>query len=233
MVEKILEIQGKVKRHGFPVLFVHWTVAISTLILIISGFGQMPMYKRYMISSLPGLGWSANYSITLWLHYIAAFILILAVTYHLVYHLIRKEYDIIPRKGDIKESYLIIKAMLLKGKEPPNGKYLAEQRLAYAFIGINLALLILTGILKVLKNLPSLDFPALFLIWVNMIHTFASMFLIMGIMGHLAAFLFKANRALLPGMFTGKIELEYAKHRHSIWYDKLEEQKSKFDSQSQ
>lgn len=221
MAEKILLEEKKVQRHGFAVLFVHWTVAISTFMLIVTGFGQMPMYKRYRIADLPGLGWTADYSITLFIHYLGAIALILAVSYHIVFHILRKEYDAMPRKGDMRESYQIVKAMITKGQEPPSDKYLAEQRLAYAFIGINLLLIISTGIVKIHKNLPNVDYSISTLVWVNNIHTFASMFLVAGIVGHLVAFLFKENRALLPGMFTGKIDLEYVKHRHSIWYQNL------------
>ncbi|SHE40810.1 formate dehydrogenase, gamma subunit [Desulforamulus putei DSM 12395] len=232
MAEKILQGENKVKRHGFSVLFVHWTVAISTFLLILSGFGQMPMYKRYHIADLPGMSWSADYSVTIVIHYIAAVALIFAVAYHIVYHVLRKEYDALPRKGDLKASYQIIKAMITKGQEPPSDKYLAEQRLAYAFIGVNLLLIIITGIIKVLKNLPTVDYSPTFLVWVNNLHTLASMLLVFGIVGHLAAFLFKENRALLPGMFTGKIDLEYVKHRHSLWYSKLAKQESSKGSRS-
>ncbi|GAB6157820.1 cytochrome b/b6 domain-containing protein [Desulfotomaculum varum] len=211
----------KIKRHGFPVLFVHWTVALSTFLLIVSGFGQMPMYKRYKIADLPGLGWTADYSITLVIHYLAAAVLMFAVMYHIVYHVLRQEYDIMPRRGDVKVSYEIIKAMILKKPEPPSDKYLAEQRLAYAFIGGNLLVIIITGIVKMLKNLPQVDLPAVLIVWVNNFHTLASMLLVVGIVGHLAAFMFKENRALLPGMFTGKIDLTYAKNRHSIWFKKV------------
>ncbi|MCL5935244.1 MAG: formate dehydrogenase subunit gamma [Bacillota bacterium] len=221
MADKILEEQSKVRRHGFHGLFVHWTVAVSTLLLIVSGFGQMPMYKRYKIADLPGLGWTADYSVTLVIHYLAAAILLFAVAYHIVYNVMRKNYSILPRKGDFKESYLILKAMLLKGEEPASDKYLAEQRLAYAFIGLNLLAIIATGVVKVLKNFSGIDYPAVFLVWANNIHTLASMLLVFGILAHLGAFLFKANRALLPGMFTGKVDLEYVKHRHKIWYDRM------------
>ena len=35
--------------------------------------------------------------------------------------------------------------------------------------------------------------------------------------GHMAAFLFKPNRALLPGMTNGTVDAKYAAHRHSLW----------------
>ncbi len=221
MGEKILLSENKVKRHGFSVLFAHWAIALSTIVLIFSGFGQMPMYKRYWIAGLPGLGWSADYTVTLAVHYVAAMFFLLAVAWHVVFHLIRKDFDILPRRGDAGESLLIIKSMLFGGKEPPCGKYLAEQRLAYAFIGFMILLLSLTGLVKVFKNLPQVSLPAELLVWVNNIHTFASVLLIFGIIAHLAAFLFRVNRPLLAGMFTGKVCLEYCKGRHRLWYEKL------------
>ena len=128
-----------------------------------------------------------------------------------------------PKKGDVKQSYLIIKAMLTKGKEPDSDKYLAEQRLAYLFIGGSVLLLIVTGILKMIKNVPGTSFPYEVIFWITTIHNIATVLLILGIVAHLAAFLIKENRAMLPGMFTGYVDEEYVKHRHSIWYKKLQE----------
>ncbi|MCL6610284.1 MAG: cytochrome b/b6 domain-containing protein [Peptococcaceae bacterium] len=210
-----------VQRHGFSVLFVHWAVALSTIALIFSGFGQMPMYKRYRIADLPGLGWSADYSVTIVIHYLAAVLFLLAVAYHIVFHLVRKDFDILPRRGDFRQSLAVIRAMIFGGEEPPSDKYVAEQRLAYAFVGSMIILISVTGILKVIKNLPSVSFSGTFVIWVNDIHTFASILLIFGIAAHLAAFLFKANRPLIRGMFTGRVDLEYARRRHSLWYKRL------------
>lgn len=228
MAGKILERENKVRRHSPHVIFVHWTVAISIILLIFSGFGQMPMYKRYMVSELPGLWWSANFSVTLLIHYVAAVALIFAVAYHIVFHVLRKEYSILPRRGDLRESYLIIKAMITGGKEPPSDKFLAEQRLAYAWIAFWLLVLIVTGILKVLKNLPGINFMGNTTIWIAGIHNFATFMLIFGIVAHLAAFLIKANRPLFWGMFTGKVDLDYVKHRHPLWYERMAKKQSSF-----
>ncbi|MDN5292956.1 MAG: hypothetical protein PWQ31_261 [Eubacteriales bacterium] len=215
---------GKVKRHGFSVRFVHWTVTLSTFVLLFTGFGQMPIYRRYMVDRLPGLAWSSDFAVTLKLHYLAAAVLIFAVAYHITYHLIRRDFAILPRRGDLKESYLIIKAMLTGSKEPPSGKYLAEQRLAYAFIGANLLVLIITGIFKVLKNLPGVDFSPAFRYWITAFHNLATVLLLFGLLAHFAAFIFKDNRQLLPGMFTGYVDLDYVRRRHRRWYEELRRQ---------
>ncbi len=47
----------------------------SAFILMITGFGQMPIYKRYYVSSLPGLSWLADFYVTHWLHYLSAAVL--------------------------------------------------------------------------------------------------------------------------------------------------------------
>ncbi len=57
---------------------------VSALILMITGFGQMPIYKRYYISSLPGLAWLADFYVTHWLHYLSAAVLMGLVTYAFV-----------------------------------------------------------------------------------------------------------------------------------------------------
>ena len=128
-------------------------------------------------------------------------LLTFAAIYHVLVHTLRREFSIVPRRGDFKESYLIIKAMLGPSEEPDSHKYLAEQRLAYAFIGANLAFLLIAGYIKVLKNLAGFDLPYEML-WTNtQLHNLATVLLILGVVGHLAAFALKANRPLLPSIF--------------------------------
>lgn len=213
---------GRIKRHSLAVRFVHWSVAVSTFLLIFSGLGQLPLYKRYMVDKIPGLTWSSNYHITLTLHYIAAMWLVFAAVFHLVYHGLRREFSILPRRGDIKESIIVIKAMLGFGEEPPADKYLAEQRVAYAYMAGNLFLIIVTGFIKVIKNFPGIYFSDTLLNWTTNLHNLGMVLIIIGIIAHLAAFVFKVNRPLLPGMFTGYVDEEYVRKRHTLWYKKLQ-----------
>lgn len=196
----------------------HWTIALSTFALIFSGFGQMPMYARYGVASLPGMAWAADYGITLIIHYAAAIVLLGGLFFHVVFSVTRRRFTIMPRKGDLRESVLIIKAMLGRGEEPVSHKYLAEQRLAYAFIGVNLVIVTVSGLVKVVKNLPGVDLPYLLVFISTSAHNIAAVLLVLGIAGHLFAFVFKANRSLLPAMFSGCVDAEYARHRHGLWY---------------
>ena len=56
-----------------------WYYLITLIFLLLSGFGQMPIFKRYYIADIPGLGWLAEFFITHYIHYLAA-ILFLAFT---------------------------------------------------------------------------------------------------------------------------------------------------------
>lgn len=218
---KILWTEKKVKRQSFASILVHWAVALSTFVLFFSGFGQLPMYKRFGVVNLPGLGWAGDYPLTLLMHYIAALVLTIAVSYHLAEVLFTRNFDLWPKKGDLKASAKIMLALVGIGQEPASDKYLAEQRLSYLFIGSNLLVIVVTGLIKVYKNLPGVHLNITSIQWATQIHNLATILLLLGVLGHLGAFAFKANRKLIPALFSGKVDLEYIRHRHSLWYQKL------------
>ncbi|MBN1105966.1 MAG: FeS-binding protein [Deltaproteobacteria bacterium] len=53
-----------------------WFYGLIMAGMVFTGFGQMPVFKRYYISSLPGMGWSADFYITLLVHYVGASLLL-------------------------------------------------------------------------------------------------------------------------------------------------------------
>lgn len=219
-MERILHEEKKVLRHSLMVRIIHWTIAISTFALIFSGLGQLPLYHRYMVTDIPNLEWTGDYWVTLLIHYIAALFLIVAGFWHIAYHVVRKEYGLVPRRGDVGESAKIIAAMVTGKPEPPADKYLAEQRVAYLFIAAMFGIIIVTGFVKVVKNMGIYVNDSI-IFYSTQLHNIATVFLILGIVAHVGAFLIPANAKLLPSIFTGKVDLEYAKHRHSIWYGKI------------
>lgn len=215
--------EPKILRQRLQNRIVHWGIALSTFTLIFTGILQLPVAKRYMLNELPLMGWSADYHISLIVHYLAAIALVGFVAFHIVFHLMRGERDILPRKGDMRKSALVIKAMLTKSPEPPSAKYLPEQRLAYIAIGATLLLLIITGLIKTAKNLAGVEFPNGVYFWSAQLHNLGLFLIIFGIIGHLAAFIFKENRHLLSAMFSGKVSARYTLHRHSLWIEGCED----------
>lgn len=204
---------------------VHWLTAISIFMLIITGLGQMPLYGRYLLVQPFGTKWLTSYELTLWVHYIFAAILIFISIYHVVYHFTQKQFSILPKKGDVKGSILIIKSMILGKEEPAGEKYLPEQRLAYIAFAFAIALAIISGFIKVIKNLIGIQPSDTVLVWVAMAHNIATVIIVLLIVAHLGAFIFKANRKLIPGIFTGYVDKNYIKERHSLWYEELKDEK--------
>jgi hypothetical protein len=51
------------------------------LFITLSGFGQMPIFKRYYIADIPGFGWLAKFYVTHYIHYICAALIIGLTSY--------------------------------------------------------------------------------------------------------------------------------------------------------
>jgi len=206
-----------VQRHSLVVRLSHWLIALSGVLLLFSGFGQLPMYTRYNVVKIPGLAWSSNYEITLLIHYVSAAVFCAAIAFHLVYHVRRKEFAILPRRGDIGASLQGLKAMFGFGREPAHGKFQAKQRIIYAIIGLTSLTLVFTGLVKSYKNLGAIVLDPMVLQWVAFIHTGAGMLFMILFLAHVAALLLKQHRPLIPSMFSGKISADYARRHHSKW----------------
>lgn len=221
MSERIIEEKKIIVRHRPIELIEHWVLAISGLLLIFSGLGELPMYKRFMATQIPGLSWTGDYLINLKIHYLAGIPFVSIMVFHALYHGWLGHKGLIPKKGDFKASWETILSMMGLGEEPKADKYLPEQRLAYAYLGGVGLILVLTGLVKVIKNDPRIYFSPATITTVTLIHTFATIFFILGILAHLAALIFKVNRPLAKSIFTGKVDLNYAKERHALWYEQL------------
>lgn len=206
-----------ITRHSRLVRFSHWLIAISGILLIFSGFGQMPMYKRYFITAIPGLSWSGDFAITLLLHYITAVLFIFGISFHMVFHGAMKEFAIMPKSGDLKKSLIGLKAMLGLAEDLPHGKFQAKQRVVYGIIGSVSLVLVITGLVKTYKNLGDIVLSTWFLQLMTMLHTFAAVFFVMLFVAHVGALLLKNHRPLIPSMITGKISKIYALKHHPAW----------------
>jgi copper ion binding protein len=233
MGERIIKDGKAILRHSPIELIEHWVLALSGLLLIFSGFGELPMYKRYMVTQIPGLGWAGDFFINLKIHYLAGIVFVSIMVFHAIFHGWLGHQGLLPQKGDFKASLITILSMFGFGKEPKSDKYLAEQRLAYAYLGGIGLILVLTGLVKVIKNLPGVYLSPTLITSMTLTHTFATIFFLLGVLAHLAALIFKVNRPLTKSIFTGEVNMEYVKERHTVWYDELMKNKVKVEVQVQ
>ena len=104
-----------------------------------TGFGQMPIFKRYYLADIPGLGWTADFFVTHILHYLGATVLLGLMTYVVLdfFFFERKKYRL------TNSAYLRI--VLLAG-------------------------IVITGIFRVLKNLPDVAFSPGFTFFIDISH---------------------------------------------------------------
>ena len=60
-------LPGRWMRRSFGILFAG---------MAFTGLGQMPIFKRYYIADIPGLGWTADFFLTHLLHYLGAVLIL-------------------------------------------------------------------------------------------------------------------------------------------------------------
>jgi len=213
---------AKIKRYGAIVRLQHWMIALSGIMLIFTGLGCLPLFKRYYITEIPGFQWTANFYTVTKLHYIFAIFFVFAVFFHIFYHGLRRDFGLIPRRGDFVASIKMILASFGILKEPPCDKWLPEQRLAYVVIGLTTLVVVLTGILKIIKNLEWIYYGPKFESTINLIHTiFGGLFILLFLIHIFFVLAIKANWPLLKAMLTGYVDEEYVKHRHPLWYERI------------
>ena len=222
MTEGIDREKGLVVRHSVVELIEHWAIALSGLALLVSGFFQMPTANRYYITSVPGLSWSGDFFVSLYVHYAASVVFIAAAVFHLVYHGMRGDKGMIPQKGDFGTSIAVIKSFFGKGKEPPFHKYLPEQRLAYAGMAFIIAMLILSGLVKTYKNIYAPELSLAVTLTATWVHNIFFALFLLAFLAHMAAIALKPNRPMVRGILTGSVHLDYARHRHPLWIGEME-----------
>jgi len=222
MSDKIVNDKGLVVRHGLIELVEHWAIALSGLLLLVTGIFELPMANRYYITSLPWLSWSGDFIQSLYIHYAASVVFIAAAFFHLLYHGIVGERGMIPRQGDLKASIEVMKSFFGKGEEPPFHKYLPEQRLAYVGMAFIIAMLILSGLVKTYKNLYAPDMSLTMVLWATWTHNVFFMLFILAFVAHIGAILLKPNRPMIRGIFMGTVCLDYAHCRHPLWIKEME-----------
>jgi hypothetical protein len=109
------------------------------IVMAFTGMGQMPIFKRYYIADIPGMGWSADYFLTHYIHYLGAASLLALFSY-------------------VAADYL------LSGRKAFKLTASAWVRLVF------LAGLVITGVFRVLKNLPHITFSPDFTLFIDIAH---------------------------------------------------------------
>ncbi len=119
---------------------------VILILMAFTGFGQMPIFKRYYLSDIPGLEWSADFYLTHLIHYMGAIVLLALFSY-------------------VGMNYLL--AYREKCKLTTS---------AYIRVAL-LGALMLTGIFRVIKNLPDVTLSPDFVLLIDLSHLAFTMML--------------------------------------------------------
>lgn len=124
---------------------------LTFIVMAFTGFGQMPIFKRYYISDIPGMAWSADFYLTHIIHYLGAIVLLGLIAYAVL------DYLAVGRKRFRLTASGCVRAALL-------------------------AAIVLTGILRVFKNLPDVVFSPEFTMFIDIAHLGFMMFFLLAIL---------------------------------------------------
>jgi hypothetical protein len=128
-----------------------WAYILTFIAMAFTGFGQMPIFKRYYISDIPGMGWSANFYLTHYIHYLGAIFLFGLFAYIILDYALsgRNQFDL--------TSSAYVRIVLLGG-------------------------IVITGIFRVLKNMPEVVFSPDFTLFIDISHLgFMMLYLLMAL----------------------------------------------------
>jgi hypothetical protein len=59
------------------------------LVMAFTGFGQMPIFKRYYVSEVPGMGWAGDFYLTHTIHYLGTIALFALFAYVITDYLLK------------------------------------------------------------------------------------------------------------------------------------------------
>lgn len=118
---------------------------VAAAMALFTGFGNMPLWKRYYVADVPGLGWSGDFFVNVTIHILAGSVLLAIGAYAIT--------------GSLMARKSLTDRLTFSGK----------------IRGVLLALALVTGILMVVKNLPGVNFSMMLLMIFNFTHLAAAM----------------------------------------------------------
>ncbi len=148
--------QSAVTRLQNPAL--RYIYLITVFFLTITGFGQMPIFKRYYIADIPGFGWLAQFYVTHYIHYLGAILILALVSYMIIdYLLLQKKRIRLTASGYVRGMILVgilVSGIFLVLRNLTGSRFAPEFIifLDIAHLGLVMTFLIVTGYCLVRKR---------------------------------------------------------------------------------
>lgn len=208
-------VGARIRRHDAGTFFDHWSVTLSSLLLIVTGILLGNPFNRRVFEGVEPVGLSMN------LHFFGALLFVFVAFQHPTYYLVRAaRRDILPAPADIPKAVAHYAAKLARRSAPREGKYMASAKLAYLAWGVVIAGLTITGTVKVAAHVWKDIAPSVMqaMTW---LHDVFGLLAVALLVVHLAVVFLPSSWPLLRSMFTGFVPAEYVREHHADWHDEL------------
>jgi formate dehydrogenase subunit gamma len=216
-------IEGdKVLRHDDAAILEHWTHAIGTAVLLVSGI----MLGLFFVPGLVGSGkpvWTLMN-----VHFVAVVLFLFGTFYYGANTLLswKRFREHLPTKNAIEFTKQHYGHLLgVKGFHmPPEDKYFESEKMAYIMALVTTLTIIVTGLFKVFAHV--LDIPAGIMGAATWLHDASTVLMLLFFLAHVFfAAILPASWPVLRSMFTGYVTREQAQKEHAGWYKRLTDSK--------
>lgn len=218
-------IEGdRVLRHDGAAILEHWSHAVATVILLVTGFalGVLTLTPRF-VSGTTQAGIMLN------LHFVGTVIFGFGASYYACNSILSGRWRghlphaLLP---SVRSFFAHYKAVFTRSELPPEGKYFASEHLTYPMAIGGSILVLVTGLVKVAAH--SFAIPAGVMGVTTFTHDIAALVLGFFLVAHaIAGAIVPWSWPLLRSMITGYVTTDYAKHHHKTWYAELTDADSK------
>lgn len=191
----------------------HWSVAISFVILAISGL--VLALGRFVLLPVLGatlFGWLSYAMKTL--HNFAGPVFAVALLVFIFGYL----RDNLPRAGDL--NWLAKGGGMLGGEHPPSGRFNAGEKIVFWGGVIVLGLTVVASGLVLDKLVPGMQYTRSEMQIAHMIHATASFLMMAMFIGHMYMGSIGVKGSF-QAMRTGYVDEAWAKEHHELWYDDI------------
>lgn len=211
---------GRVLRHDAPARVSHWSHALGTTMLLVSG---IVLGSRFTPSFVTGDGTATWFNI----HFVFALLFLFGTFYWLGNTIISRWRlrEHLPTRHVVGYTLQHYGALLgVKScKIPPEEKYFESERAAFILAVAAAGLLVISGIVKVLAHVMNISAP--FMNVFTWVHDISAAAMLVFFVAHvffaaIAPFSWKT----FPSMITGYVSLDQAEHEHAGWVEELEQE---------
>jgi formate dehydrogenase subunit gamma len=188
----------------------HWSVAISFVVLAVSGI-VMALGKVFLLPILGGtlFGW-LGYAMKN-LHNFAGPVFAVALLIFIVAYV----RDNLPRAGDL--GWLAKGGGMFSGEHVPSGRFNAGEKIVFWGGAIVLGLLVVASGLVLDKLLPGMDYTRSQMQIANIVHGVSSFLMMTMFIGHIYMGTVGVKGSY-QAMRTGYVDEAWAKEHHELWY---------------